>query len=124
MAGSQNLSVLFVASECFPLIKTGGLADVVGALPLALEALGVDVTVLLPGFPAVLSGMQGKKTLAKIKDVAGNVIEEMELENLKELNYVVRLKRNKTMGAFADDLEKLPDMRDLRLKFGKENVRL
>lgn len=60
----------------------------------------------------------------KIKDVAGNVIEEKELENLKELNYSVRLKRGKTMGAFADDLEKLPDMRDLRLKFGKENVRL
>lgn len=60
----------------------------------------------------------------KIKDVAGNVIEETELENLKELNYSVRLKRGKTMGAFANDLEQLPDMRDLRLKFGKENVRL
>ena len=60
----------------------------------------------------------------KIKDVAGNVIEETELENLKELNYSVRLKRGKTMSNFANDLEKLPDLRDLRLKFGKESVRL
>ena len=60
----------------------------------------------------------------KIKDVAGNVIEEMELENLKELNYAVRLKKDKEMMRFADDLEKLPDLRDLRLKFGKESVKL
>ena len=60
----------------------------------------------------------------KIKDVAGNVIEEKELENLKELNYLVRLKRGKNMGDFADSLEKLPDLRDLRLKFGKESAKL
>jgi len=60
----------------------------------------------------------------KIKDVAGNVIEERELENLKELNYSVRLKKDKNMMQFADDLEKLPDLRDLRLKFGKESVKL
>jgi len=60
----------------------------------------------------------------KIKDVAGNIIEETELENLKELNYSVRLKRGKMMSDFANDLEKLPDLRDLRLKFGKESVKL
>lgn len=60
MVKKKNLSVLFVASECFPLIKTGGLADVVGALPLALKAEGVDTTVFLPGFPSVLAGL--KKT--------------------------------------------------------------
>ena len=60
----------------------------------------------------------------KIKDVAGNIIEELELEHLKELNYLVRLKTGKDMGAFADELEKLPDLRDLRLKFGKESIRL
>lgn len=60
----------------------------------------------------------------KIKDVAGNVIEERELENLKELNYSVRLKKHKEMMDFANDLEKLPDLRDLRLKFGKETIKL
>ena len=60
----------------------------------------------------------------KIKDVAGNVIEERELENLKELNYSVRLKKDKQMMDFANDLEQLPDLRDLRLKFGKEAIKL
>lgn len=71
MVQNKNLSVLFVASECFPLIKTGGLADVVGALPLALGDVGVQVDVFLPGFTKVLSGLTGKKALAKIKDLNG-----------------------------------------------------
>ena len=49
--------VLSVASEMFPLIKTGGLADVVGALPAALAPLGVDVRTLLPGYPAVMKAI-------------------------------------------------------------------
>ncbi|MEX5729734.1 starch synthase [Rhodovulum iodosum] len=46
--------VLSVASECAPLVKTGGLADVVGALPGALAAEGCQMRVLLPGYRAVL----------------------------------------------------------------------
>lgn len=65
------LKVLFAASEMFPLIKTGGLADVVGALPRALEAAGADVTVFLPGFPKVLSGLKKTRTLARLKIVGG-----------------------------------------------------
>jgi starch synthase len=49
-----SVTVLGVASEIFPLIKTGGLADVTGALPAALAAEGVQVTTLVPGYPAVL----------------------------------------------------------------------
>jgi len=45
---------LFVTSELYPLIKTGGLADVSGALPTALGALGTDIQVLLPGYASVL----------------------------------------------------------------------
>ncbi|MBB6673388.1 glycogen synthase GlgA [Cohnella nanjingensis] len=44
------MNVWFVASEAVPLVKTGGLADVVGALPKALAARGVDVTVVLPKY--------------------------------------------------------------------------
>lgn len=46
--------VLSVASECAPLIKTGGLADVVGALPAALEPLGWKTKLLLPAYPGLL----------------------------------------------------------------------
>ncbi|NBZ86070.1 glycogen synthase GlgA [Stagnihabitans tardus] len=47
--------VLSVASECVPLVKTGGLADVVGALPQALAPLGWEMRVLLPGYRALLA---------------------------------------------------------------------
>jgi starch synthase len=45
--------VLSVASECVPLVKTGGLADVVGALPGALRPLGWDMRVLLPAYRSI-----------------------------------------------------------------------
>ncbi|RED61713.1 glycogen synthase GlgA [Cohnella lupini] len=44
------MRVMFAASEAMPLVKTGGLADVVGALPKALAKRGVDVTVVLPKY--------------------------------------------------------------------------
>ncbi|MFT4100059.1 MAG: glycogen synthase [Burkholderiaceae bacterium] len=46
--------ILHVAAEAHPLIKTGGLADVAGALPAAQNRLGADARLLLPGYPAVL----------------------------------------------------------------------
>jgi len=46
--------ILSVASECVPLVKTGGLADVVGALPGALAAFGDTVKTLLPGYRSVM----------------------------------------------------------------------
>jgi starch synthase len=45
------MRVLMVTPECYPLVKTGGLADVTGALPLALAGLGCEVRVLLPAYP-------------------------------------------------------------------------
>ena len=45
--------ILFVTSEAYPLIKTGGLADVCSSLPKALTELGQDVKVILPKYPAL-----------------------------------------------------------------------
>lgn len=53
--------VLFVTPEIHPLIKTGGLADVSGALPAALRELGIEVRVLVPGYPKVLSSAKNKR---------------------------------------------------------------
>lgn len=52
------LKVLSVASEAVPLIKTGGLADVAGALPAALAPYDVAITTLLPGYPAVMQALK------------------------------------------------------------------
>ena len=49
------MKILFVAGEVFPLVKTGGLSDVVGALPKAFRALGDEVRVLLPGYPEAMA---------------------------------------------------------------------
>lgn len=54
----MTLRVLSVASEAVPLAKTGGLADVVGAMPLALAPHGVTTTTFLPGYPAVMATMK------------------------------------------------------------------
>ena len=53
----KPLNVLSVASEIYPIIKTGGLADVVGALPSALAQEGVKVVTLVPGYPAVTKAL-------------------------------------------------------------------
>jgi starch synthase len=47
------MNLLFVASECAPFVKTGGLADVIGAVPKSLAATGVHVRVLIPAYPAL-----------------------------------------------------------------------
>jgi len=65
------MRVLSVASECVPLIKTGGLADVVGALPAALAAEGVEMRVLLPGYPAVRAAMQDAAPVWETGDLFG-----------------------------------------------------
>lgn len=60
------MKVLHVAAEVFPLVKTGGLADVVAALPVAQAEAGADVRLLLPGLPAVMDGVQGARTVIDI----------------------------------------------------------
>ena len=47
------MDVLFCTSEAFPLVKTGGLGDVCGSLPGALDELGNDVRLILPAYPEV-----------------------------------------------------------------------
>jgi starch synthase len=66
-----QLSVLSVASECWPLVKTGGLADVAGALPAAVEPHGIAMTRFVPGYPAVLRALARKRTLFRYESLLG-----------------------------------------------------
>ena len=58
--------VLFIASEAQPLIKTGGLADVAGALPAALKALRCNVRLMLPAYAQVLEKLKKPRSIAQL----------------------------------------------------------
>ncbi|MEO6624024.1 MAG: glycogen synthase GlgA, partial [Burkholderiaceae bacterium] len=65
------MRVLHVAAEVFPWVKTGGLADVLGALPQALTLAGADVRLVLPGYPALLDALQQQRVVAELGPLFG-----------------------------------------------------
>ncbi|MGV8954420.1 MAG: glycogen synthase GlgA [Cypionkella sp.] len=65
------MEVLSVASEVYPLIKTGGLADVAGALPGALLMHGVTMRTLVPGYPAVMGRLASGRVVKEMDDLFG-----------------------------------------------------
>ncbi|WIW87104.1 glycogen synthase GlgA [Sphingobium sp. V4] len=67
----MSMKLLSVASEIYPLIKTGGLADVVGALPGALEAEGVVTRTLVPGYPSVIARLGKAKVVRRYDALFG-----------------------------------------------------
>jgi starch synthase len=65
------MRVLQACAEIFPLLKTGGLADVAGALPAALREQGADVRVVLPGFDPILRGLRNMRVVASLQGMLG-----------------------------------------------------
>jgi starch synthase len=65
-ADGAPLRVLHAAAEWFPAVKTGGLADVVAALPGAQRAAGLDARLLLPGLPALRAALAGATEVARV----------------------------------------------------------
>ena len=65
------MKVLFVASELFPYVKTGGLGDVMAALPRAIRALGADVRMLIPAYPALLTAVEVRGETTVFPDLMG-----------------------------------------------------
>ncbi|WP_059053029.1 glycogen synthase GlgA [Paenibacillus senegalimassiliensis] len=63
------MNILFAAAEAAPLVKTGGLADVIGALPKALIAAGHDVRIMLPKYKALSDAVLGRMVHIGTKDV-------------------------------------------------------
>ena len=61
----SSLKVVIVASEVVPFAKTGGLADVTGALPVALARLGHQVSVIMPRYPTIERAV---RSLEKVQD--------------------------------------------------------
>ncbi|GAA0533906.1 starch synthase [Rhizomicrobium palustre] len=67
----MSLKVLSVVSEAYPLVKTGGLGDVAGALPSALAPHGVEVTTFLPGYPSVMKALRDAVVLHSYDSLFG-----------------------------------------------------
>lgn len=65
------MQVLAVASEIYPLVKTGGLADVAAALPKALAAEGIETATLVPGYPDVRNALTGADDVAHYAEFYG-----------------------------------------------------
>ncbi len=65
------MKVLSAASELYPLVKTGGLADVTGALPAALKGLGIDMRVMIPAYPKVMAALENPNILLRYDDLFG-----------------------------------------------------
>jgi len=67
----KPIGVLSVASEAYPIIKTGGLADVVGALPAALKEEGIASRTVLPGYPDVLKALGSAEEILQLPNFYG-----------------------------------------------------
>ncbi|WP_284537801.1 glycogen synthase GlgA [Pleomorphomonas sp. T1.2MG-36] len=59
----EPLAVLAVASEAFPVVKTGGLADVIGSLPKALLSQGIATRTLIPAYPMALANCDDREVV-------------------------------------------------------------
>ncbi len=65
--GTAGFDVLFASSEALPLIKTGGLADVAGSLPVALRSLGHDARLILPAYPRALKQVRELRSVCELR---------------------------------------------------------
>ena len=68
---SSNMKVLLIASECAPLVKVGGIADVIGSLPLALSTIGVDARIVIPYYKPLLDAVNFKPIKTFLVNFAG-----------------------------------------------------
>jgi starch synthase len=95
------MKVLFAVSEVAPIIKLGGLGDVAGSLPKALELLGVDVTVVVPFFPVAKTGnLSIYKSIELHVPFAGRIY-DVEVHNTKIPNSNVKVVLLKNSYMFA-----------------------
>jgi starch synthase len=88
----SRLRVLHVVPELYPLVKTGGLADVAAALPAALRGVGIDARVLVPGYPAIISAVRDARSVHHFDELfrggPGRIL-EARLEGSPTPAYVV-----------------------------------
>jgi starch synthase len=85
---AKPLNILFVASEIYPIAKTGGVADVAYGLPLALRDLDHDVRVMLPKYGAISERKNRIHEINRLKDIPITVGSVQELATVKSSSIV------------------------------------
>jgi starch synthase len=84
-----SLSVLHATTELFPWVKTGGLADVAAALPEALDAIGIDTRIIIPGFPEIISALRDDRVVYEAQGLLGTSRMRLRLGTLPSRNALV-----------------------------------
>jgi starch synthase len=79
---STPLTIVVAASEAVPYAKTGGLADVAGALPHELAKLGHRITLILPGYPGLISQLDSRRSIATFRIPVGGIEAEVAVEEV------------------------------------------
>ncbi len=122
------MHVLFATSEAYPLIKTGGLADVSGALPKALSQLestdgAIDIKIVMPAYSAVLAKLKHTKTITNIQvlgEACSLIVGKIPDENIEREIEVIAIKNaalyERSGGPYSD--EHGVDWPDNALRFG------
>jgi starch synthase len=83
------IPVLAVASELYPLVKTGGLADIAGALPRALASEGIATRSLIPGYRAVLAVTSEARPVRDFADFFGGPARLLQVEAAGDLDLLL-----------------------------------
>ena len=118
------MKVLFAVSECVPFVKSGGLADVAGALPKELALLGIETAVMMPRYSLIAEDFRricdkGSNTTTAKKPKNGSQNEELNMLNLLFLKFKDRMsdKLNNIMN-YEDDFpdELLHDLKNILIK--------
>ena len=112
------MNVLMVASECAPFVKTGGLADVVGALPAALARVDVDAQVVLPAYPPLFPLLPKGEEVARFDDLPGGPgrIVRVTVQGITLLLLDAPQLFDRPGGLYVDEAGK--DWADNHLRFG------
>lgn len=88
------MNVLLIASECAPFVKVGGIADVIGSLPLALNTLGIDARVVIPYYKPLLDAVNLKPIATFPVNFAGIdetvSVHETKLSNSNVIIYLLK----------------------------------
>jgi starch synthase len=101
------MRVLYVTAELYPWVRSGGLGDVAAALPPALAAEGIDVRLLLPGYPGFLDAFSGIADAARLYTPFAAERIRLALARLPESGRLAYLVDQPTLydrpgGAYAD----------------------